>query len=102
MNRFITSSIATGFAALTIAGTALSGPALARSLSHEGYFKDHPDSGAKETLAGPASGGGYGFWRIAAPADDAAAIDRQIRHLPDGRFNLYRALAMSRSRTTIP
>jgi hypothetical protein len=89
MNRFVTSSIATGLAAITIAGTVLSGPVLARSLGHEGYFKEHPDTEATDMLAGPATGsGGYRTWHIAGIASDTAAIDRQIRHLPAGRFNV--------------
>lgn len=89
MNRFVTSSIAAGLAALTITGTVLSGPAMARSLGKDGYFKDRPDSEATDTLAGPASGGGgYHIWPIAAAASDSAAIDQQIRHLPAGRFNV--------------
>lgn len=89
MNRFVTSSIATGLAAITIAGTVLSGPVLARSLGSEGYFKGHPDAETTDTIAGPAIGsGGYSAWHIAGMTSDAAAIDRQIRHLPAGRFNV--------------
>ena len=86
MNRFVTSRIVTGLAALTLTGTVLAGPALARSIGHDGYFKDHPDSGTAETAAAPANGSGYHLWKI-APASDQA-VDRQIRHLPAGRFNV--------------
>lgn len=97
MNRFVTSSIASGLAAITIAGTVLSGPALARSLGSEGYFRDHPDTEATDTMTGAASGsGGYRIWPIAAAASDAAAIDRQIRHLPAGRFNTVELDAAAR------
>lgn len=100
MNRVLITSITSGIAALAVAASVGTVPALAHSHSSEGrgraeiehmHAADPGPSGADDPLvatgtpaAGPAN---YSIWPMAA-ASDAAAIDQQIRHLPAGRFNI--------------
>ena len=102
MNRFLKNTIASGIAALAVVGSVGAVPALAGSQS----AADHGtvEHNRNDPLASGPSGrsdsdftafgsGGYAMntvapaWPMAAPSD-AAQIDRQIRHLPAGRFNI--------------
>ena len=89
MNRFVRNSIATGLAALTVAGTAIVGPALARQHDRMAPITEDRDSRDAASDLAPSSGrGGYGVWPWATAMSDADAIDQQIRRLPASRFSV--------------
>jgi hypothetical protein len=83
MNRFLTS----GIAALTIAAGIAAGPALAKPGMRAGENHLENDALYATTQAGA---GGYAPGQFAPGSSDAKAIDGQIRHLPDARFNVVR------------
>lgn len=86
MNRFVTSSIAI----LTIAASAIAGPALARGTGMRAG-ENHPENDSLYATT-EADVGGYGSTplHLALGTSDAKAIDGQIRHLPAARFNVVR------------
>ena len=103
MNRFVKNMITSGMAACAVAATAGAMPALASSHSADGHIgtrseiqqmhnSDPGPSGGSDPLVAtgaPVAGSATGsIWPMTAVASDATAIDRQIRHLPAGHFNV--------------
>lgn len=83
MNRFVSS-----IAVLTIAASAIAGPALARGTGMRAG-ENHPENDSLYATTQTATGG-YAPAHLVLAASDAKAIDNQIRHLPAARFNVVR------------
>lgn len=103
MNRFLKNSVTSGIAAFAVVASVGAASAFAREHSAESranerselahmHDNDPGPSGASDPLVAsgtPVSGPArYSISQISAAPSDAAAIDRQIRHLPAGRFNI--------------